>query len=252
MSVKTASAVFGRLGAWPLSGAGAFPIDLHWRTAHARFPAPLAARALIARSATVSLGGHDVRVPRATDAALLALLHGAKHLWCSLEIVASIARLSMRDDVDWSAVRALAERAHAWPGCALGLLLASEVLDAPVPATVRRDAGAVRRSPLWGDALAMLGHPAADECGRRLERRMHRASYDSRIDRWRYDVSRLVDPTPLDWQWCRLPDSLRALYSPVRLARLAAAGLHRVARHAGVLENRRMAAAGMEPPGRPT
>lgn len=252
MSVKSAAAIYGRLGAWPLARAGAFPIDLHWRTAHARFPAPLSARTLIARSATISIGGRTVRIACATDAALLTLLHGAKHLWSSLEIVASIARLSRRDDLDWSAVRARATRARAWAGCALGLLLASEVLDAPVPATLSREEDAVRRSPLWTDALAMLGRPAADEYSRRLERRMHRASYDSRIDRWRYDVSRLLDPTPLDWHWCRLPDWLCAMYSPVRLARLAANGLRSVAQHAGVLENRMMDAAGIESPGRPT
>ena len=227
MSPKTADSIYGPMGAWPLSKAGTHAIDLHWRTAHARFPAPLTARELVERSTTIRIASTAVRIPSPTDAALLTLLHAAKHLWCSLELVASIARLEEREDVDWSAVRSLARRAHAWQGCAVGLQLASDILDAKVPVAVRADVSPRRASVLHDEALRALRLASGDGYDRWTERRVHRASFDRRLERWRYDVSRLLHPTPLDWQWHRLPDRLSGLYPPLRLARLATAGMRR-------------------------
>jgi hypothetical protein len=220
MTRRTAEGVYGPLGAWPLSRAGAHPVDLHWKTSHVRFRPPVSPDALVRRAAVMAFGGTAVRIPSSTDAALLTLLHAAKHLWCSLEMVAAIGRLAARPDVDWNEVRRLAREAGAWRGCAAGLALAAKILHAEMPDAVRADTADAESLPLQNDALAALRSPVGDGYDRWLERRAHRASLDRRVDRWRYDLARLLQPTPLDWHWYRLPDRLSALYGPVRLVRL--------------------------------
>ena len=225
MPRDVARTIYGALGAWPLCGGGSFPLDLHWRLAHARFPAPVTVQQVIADSSSLEIGGRMVRVPSPTHAALLTLLHAAKHLWCTLELVAAIAALTRRSDVDWAQVRRLAEDAHAWNGCAAGLSLAADLLGADIPASL----GGITRTEacrsLCADAAAALRRPAGEFGDRWTERHAHRAAFDRRADGLRYDVWRVIAPTPLEWQWCRLPARLRWLYVPVRLARLGAAAV---------------------------
>ena len=220
MSVKTANAVYGPLGAWPLTAAGAFPLDLHWRVAHVRFAAPVAVDQIFAASARVQLGGIAINVPSPTHSALLALGHASKHVWCTLELLLAIARLMKRDDVDWQEVAGRAQAAGAWRGCATGLRLASELFGVPVPPGVRLPAGE-EIAPLGDAALHALLQPAGVFPDRWHERRAHLGSLDRWNARLRYDALRLLAPTPLEWEWRPLPDAMTALYAPLRLVRLS-------------------------------
>jgi hypothetical protein len=223
MSRRTADAVFGPLGAWRLSRGGSHPVDLHWRLAHARFPAPLASTAMFGQATALEIGGRLIPVPSATHAAVLTLLHAAKHLWCTLEMLVAIAALLRREDVDWADVRRLAKAAGAWQGCAAGLRLAAAIVAAPLPRALENEDWPAGTGSLCAGALAILTRPAGELYDRRTERRLHRATFDRRRDRLVYELSRAVAPTPLEWQWCPLPDSLSALYRPLRLVRLGVA-----------------------------
>ena len=220
MPRRVAEIIYGSLGAWPMQGGGTFPVDLHWRCAHYRFPAPLETREIIEQAGLLHVAGVAIRIPCATHAALLTLLHAAKHLWRPLELVVAIAHLMARDDVDWPEVRRLALRGGGWIGCAAGLILAADLLEARMPHALAREswpAGA-RRLTAW--ARESMASPAGMFPDRRAERRMHRFALDRWPQRMRYDTSRLIDPTPLEWRWCRLPARLAPLYVPVRLLRL--------------------------------
>ena len=224
MSPRSARAIYGGLGAWPLTAAGRYPLDLHWRTSHRRFaPLPDAA-AMVARSRSIDMAGRRIVVPSPEDAALLTLLHAAKHLWCTLEVLLAIARLLQRTDIAWDRVREDGARAHAWPACAAGVQLASELFDVELPAALRGIDGGLSIA-LQDQAIAALLMPHGQFHERWAERVMHRAGFDRWIDRVRYDAWRLLAPTPLEWQWCRLPDSLTPLYVPLRLVRLSAAAI---------------------------
>lgn len=224
MSVKTARVIYRTLGAWPLRATGRLPVDLHWRLAHARFPA-LPAADVLAHSAVVELGGRGVRIPCPTHAAVLTLLHAAKHLWCTLEMIAAIAALMERADVDWAEVRRLARSLHAWRGCAAGLRLASDLFDRPMPPALADEPLPAATTTLCEEARAALSLPAGVFQDRWVERRAHRAAFDRAADRALYDVSRLVGPTPLEWEWRPLPDALVSFYVPLRLVRLGLAAL---------------------------
>lgn len=223
MSPRSARAIYGGLGAYPLGHPAAFPVDLHWRLAHARFALPLAARAVIDASGTVPLGGRHVRIPAPTHAAMFALQHAAKHLWCSLEILVAIAALMRRTDVDWRAVRDLARAGGCWHGCATGLRLAAELPGATVPAVLANEPWPAASDALIEEARAALALPAGKFQDRWIERRAHRAAFDAWPARVRYDLWRLFAPTPLEWDWCPLPDRLTPLYVPLRLVRLGVA-----------------------------
>jgi hypothetical protein len=220
MSPKTAATIYAGLGAWPLTGGGHRPVDLHWRLAHVRFPAPLRPSEIIADSIPLMCGGVEIRIPSPTHTALLIVQHSAKHIWCALEPLVSIAALMRRGDINWTRLRALARAAHGWHGAATGLRLASEVLGAPVPTDLLDEPWPPATTALRDQALAALCLPAGKFQDRWTERQAHRAAFDRRADRVRYDLLRVISPTPLEWQWCPLPDSLTALYAPMRLVRL--------------------------------
>jgi hypothetical protein len=223
MSKRVAAVIYSNLGAWPLIKPDALPVDLHWRLAQRRFPAPLSAADVIAASQPISERQATVHVPSATHAAVLTLLHASKHLWCTLEILLAIARLMRRTDVDWELVEALLRRSHGLRGAVTGLSLASGLFGAPLPAPAfaNRETAAVRR--LRDAAFDALSMPPGEFSDRWQERRIHRDSMDRWSDRVRYDAWRLVAPTPAEWAWWPLPGRFAALYAPLRMVRLGAA-----------------------------
>jgi hypothetical protein len=229
MTVKTARAIYRGLGAWPLKRAGRYPLDLHFRLGHLSFGSPVKPEEVIAESRDLD-GVPVVRIPSATHAAMMLLVHASKHLWCTLEMVLAIARVMERNDIDWRYVRALARRSGSWNGCAAGLALASRLFGAEVPEEID-DLGSRRaRDDLLRAARAALLRPAGVFADRWEERRSHRAALDDWSSRLRYDVHRLVSPTPLERAWCDLPESLTFLYRPVRLIRLTATGMGKIGR----------------------
>ena len=215
MTVRTAAAIYRGLGAWPLAHGERYPLDLHFRLGHRSFASPLSAKAVI--NSSIETGDSRVApIPSPTHAALLLLVHAAKHLWCTLEMLLGIARLIARDDVDWTFVRRAARHVGGWTGCRTGLQIASEMFDVRMPADLGDDDQPRAYDELRRTALAALLLPEGVFADRWQA-----------LDRWtgrlRYDVWRLLAPTPVEWAWWPLPDALTALYPPVRLARLAAA-----------------------------
>lgn len=221
MSVATARVVYAGTGAWPLSHPEGYAVDLHWRTQALGFPSPLSPQQVIGQSLTTSAGGGDISVPCATHAATLALLHAAKHLWTSLELVLSIAHLMRRPDVDWPQVHRVARRAGAWNACLAGLALARDLFGVEVPAPVRDLVKADAVRPLVEAGWSFLAMPDAAGASLRREFHAHCASLDTLSRRARYAAWRLLAPTPLEPAWWPLPDRLAPLYAPVRLIRLA-------------------------------
>ena len=222
MSIATARAVYAGTGAWPLEHPAGFALDLHWRSQALGFASPVRPREVLRDSITTPAAGGDMQIPSATHAATLALLHAAKHLWTSLELVLSIAHLMRRADIDWSRVHQLASRAGGWNACAAGLVLARELFGVGSPSAIRDRLQVDDVRPVVQMALSFLAMP--DVAGAPLadEFKAHCASLDSLAGRARYAAWRLLAPTPLESAWWPLPDRLTPLYAPVRLIRLAA------------------------------
>ncbi len=221
MSIATARAVYAGTGAWPLAHAAGLPLDLHWRTQALGFASPLRPREVLHDSITTAGAGAGIRIPSATHAATLTLLHAAKHLWTSMDLVLSIAHLMRRADIDWTRVYRLASRAGAWTACAAGMALARELFEVDDPPVIHERAGAGGAPALARTALSFLAMPDVAGAPLRAELAAHCASLDSLAGRARYVAWRLLAPTPLESTWWPLPDRLTPLYAPVRLIRLA-------------------------------
>lgn len=221
MSPATARVVYAGTGAWPLSHPAGFPLDLHWRAQALGFAAPLRPRDVLGESITTPAGGGDIRIPGATHAAALGLLHAAKHLWTSLELVLSIAHLLRRPEIDWVRVHRLTKNAGAWKACAAGMTLASELFDVRIPRVAETRIRSTAVDRLVRTALSFLQMPDVAGAPLRAEFRAHCASLDTLHGRARYAAWRLLAPTPLEPAWWPLPDRLALLYGPVRLIRLA-------------------------------
>lgn len=208
-------------------------VDLHWGLAKNYFSAGLTAESIWGHTHPVCLDG--VTVPSLSPETLLLTLcwHGAKHgpvPWPRLIWIADIAELMCGGHVlEWSEVWRRARRSGSLRMVRLGLRLARDLLNAPLPAEVRERVdgdGAVRE---LADLLS--GHLVGPAASRWTLAR--RTGFDLRLrerlrDKVRYCTRRLLVPGPREWDSLSLPRALAPLYFAVRLARLSTRYLFRL------------------------
>lgn len=118
--------------------AGRLIVELHWEVASSLFASSLQAEDLWGRLETMRLNNIVVKSLSAEDLLLSLCVHGSKHLWERLAWICDVAELvKTRTALKWSA---LLERAAATGNermLFLGLYLANNLLDAPLPAHVK-------------------------------------------------------------------------------------------------------------------
>jgi hypothetical protein len=110
--------------------------------------------------------------------------------------------------------------ASGFSGCAAGLVLASELFGVKIPGSINLGGHLRGRDDLCHVAGTALVKPLGVFADRREEWRAHRAAFDGLRSRLRYDLCRVVSPTPLERAWYALPESLASLYVPLRMIRL--------------------------------
>ena len=215
------------IGAWPMSRGAGEDVDLHWRLLGPRFGRFIGTTVVVDESIPLTVAGRAMRAPRPEHAAALLIVHSAKHLWYALEYVFALATMTRRALVNWDEVYELLRTAGAINSAATGFAVVKELFDIDPPpafrgALARRDVAALR-----GFAIQSLALPPGAFPDSRLDRQLQRLSFDRRIDRVRYDVFRVFEPTQADCEWLDLPEQLAFLYWLVRPVRLAARGLQR-------------------------
>ncbi len=204
-------------------------LGLHWRFApHYLGGGPDAGLAL-ARRRRVNMGNATAPSLDPEDMLLVLCVEGSAHLWSKLQMVCDVAELIQTHQLwDWPG---LVERARAQGllrMLLLGLSLAAELVEAPVPweigALAARDpvVTALRASVLRGLFLPKNVEPSLLETSRFQLRAL--GSGKAKVN---YCRTRAAAPTVRDWQWVRLPDSLYFLYYLLRPVRLAVQGLGR-------------------------
>jgi len=135
-------------------------------------------------------------------------------------VLLAIARVMEHDDVDWLSVERLARRSGTFSGCAAGLVLASEIFGVKIPDSISPGGKLQARDDLRAAAGAALLRPVGVFADRQEEWRAHRATFDGLRSRLRYDLCRVLSPTPLERAWYELPESMASLYVPLRMIRL--------------------------------
>ena len=172
---------------------------------------------------TVSLGHRQV--PSLAPEALLLFLciHNAKHSGERLIWTCDVAELiRSHQNLDWEQVLRDAAELRCKRILSLGLLLAADLLDAPLPPEVYRHASSdVVARQLAGQVHGVL-FPEENDRRVILQRALFRLRTRERLaDRVQYGVRLATTLTPDDWASISLPSALFPLYYVIRAGRLA-------------------------------
>jgi hypothetical protein len=201
-------------------------VDLHWRLSRRHFPFPLDFDDMWRRAVPCSLwpGGPVVPNLGAADSLQALCMHGAKHTWERLSWVCDIAQLlAANPAMPWEFVFAQSQALGATRLTLLGLTLAADLLDAPLPPEVRKRARADRgiaalaryvRGRLFRGPVVAAGLGETIRQSLFLLRLRNRA-----VERLRYCILAAA-PTPRDLRSAHFPTSLHFLYylsRPIRL-----------------------------------
>ena len=177
-------------------------VELHWAFTNRDVHFPLDLDALSPGLIRISLGGHQVKALSPQDLLLILSVHGAKHRWDRLEWATGIAALLESGRVDPKLAIDVATRLGVRRMLLLGLRLAHDVLDAPLPPevlaqvmedrAVARLSSEVERFVLAGEPRSIEETGEVDHFRWRLRERwrdrlrflLHRATTPSSPARW--------------------------------------------------------------------
>lgn len=197
-------------------------VELHWRLAEYPLLGGFSNEALWDNCSNTRMRGHDVRMIPLADLLLFLCAHGAKHRWWYLKWHCDVAELlRSHPDIDWTAVLATAKATGNVRMLLLGVLLAHELVGAPVPEDVLQQAHASR-------TIVMLANDVRQHLGvvsqyvpvllDLLRFQIH--TKERILDRSRLVLQRLITPADGDWGAISLPPVLSFLYWLVRPFRL--------------------------------
>lgn len=200
-------------------------VELHWGFTQEFLSIDLDLEEVWARTRTVSVAGQLLPGFSLEDTLLLLCVHGAKHLWLGLGWICDVAGLlARRPDVAWGPLLARAENAGCGRMVRLGLYLAHELLEAPLPAWLAAELGENRQvraltnsvsARLFPVDFAAVGVPEQFVFYLRVRERFRDRA---RLQFWLLRL--LFTPIPEDRAAVPLPRPFHWLYPLVRPTRL--------------------------------
>jgi hypothetical protein len=215
---------YSRVFAYP---AAAALVDLHWSFAGRRLCFGLEPNRLFDRSVIIELGGRAIRSLSAEDTLLLLCMHGAKHCWSRLAWICDIAELvRVHERMDWAGLMARAKGSGSERMLLLGLLLASDLLGARLPAHIHERASEPAVAALSRTVRAWLAHgkdAAADPIGREAFYIAMRERPSDRARHLLHALGRFLAPNARDAKAVRLPKALSWMHWILRPVRLVIA-----------------------------
>jgi hypothetical protein len=120
-------------------GSRRFRVDLQWCLVGGSFRFPLDTECSWDHWSPEPLNGATLRSLSTEDLLLVLCIHGAKHHWERLSWICDVAEMvRAHGNLNWDQLLANAERRGMRRALAVGLALAKEMLDAPVPAPIWR------------------------------------------------------------------------------------------------------------------
>ena len=113
-------------------------VELHTERTMRYFPRGLPIEEFFVRRQLVSVDGHHIPALAIEDELLLICIHGSKHLWERLSLIADVAAFVTRQtSLNWERTFATARAVGAERMLHTGLLLASNLLGTALPQPVR-------------------------------------------------------------------------------------------------------------------
>lgn len=116
-----------------------FKVELHSALAHKGFRIEWDTDDLLDRAQEISIGNAPFKTLDDTDLLYFLCVHGTKHEWNQLVWVRDVAGLlHSTEEIDWNRLLASAKRKNSQRMVFLGLFLASELFDSPLPVEIRQ------------------------------------------------------------------------------------------------------------------
>jgi len=197
-------------------------VELHTPLTLRYYPVPLDFERMSQRLEPLPLGGREIRTFSAEDTLIALCVHSSKHFWERLKWICDVAELAqIPRGINWEVAQEEARRLGCEQMLFLGLCLAHDLLDAPLPEEVLRRAKANRAVQM----LAAQVRGRLFEQGRAIPGVVQRFFFRSRMrgNLWegvRYCLRLGLAPTEEDWELVQLSERLAPLYSLLRLLRL--------------------------------
>jgi hypothetical protein len=199
--------------------------DLHWSLRNEAYSFVTRQEALRQRLEPVEIAGTRYQTLGAEDALCFLLLHGVQLGWPALGLLADVAELvRARPGLDWRIVGAGARGRRRV--LQVGLRLAVEVLEAPVPVAVLAEGDADPALPsLMAAARAALLRPTLEALPvssifREVFGSIYARSLETRADRLRFAYECVLKPRPADVMAVALPEWAWPAYFVIRPVRL--------------------------------
>jgi Uncharacterised nucleotidyltransferase len=202
-------------------------VDLHWRISSRRFPFDIDLEALWEGLKPARLLDEDIRVFPPEVLLLFLCVHGSKDLWWRrIGWICDIAELlASSPDLDWSYSYGLATQTGARRMLLLGLALARELLQTPLPeqvsAWIQADNVLQALVKHTRDRLFDQQTSPYEILEKQRFRIIVRERLRDRIPIYRHSAEVILAPNIKDRELVKLPEALSALYYLVRPARLA-------------------------------
>ena len=197
---------------------GLLEVDIQWMMARRLFAFRLDRKAFWQRVRPMTISNHSIPTLSSEDLVIVLCVHGTKHAWEQLKWVVDIAELlRAHPGIDWTHILGAASALRCRRMVYLGLSLAHELFDAPLPRTIlhsiESDPDLARISPLMPKSLLRETFSGIDE---KDGEALYFSLKDSWREQWLYGLSLcregnirvLHSPLP----WCRLQRYLQGLY----------------------------------------
>ena len=170
-------------------GSALSVIDLHTAVMPPGYSYTESFSDLLKRSGTMRFGTSEIRTLEPVDLLEVLCYHGFKNRWDRLKYIADVAELvRATPDLNWEVVYARARAMRSSRVLWLGLSLAEQVLDAPLPDSVSRDMKADPHvASLAAEIMERLPRQAHMKVEPYLDRvRLNILAQDSLLGRLRY------------------------------------------------------------------
>ena len=196
-------------------------LELHWDVAGKRFSSQYDPEGVWRRLTTVRLGDSTLEIMSVEDTLLSLCVHGSRHLWGRLAWVCDVAELvAKHEQMDWERISAQAKMSGSWRMLAVGLLLALELFEAPLPLSIKEKV-------IADDTVRRLAARIAVDSFRESVRPptlSHTFSYNLHVrerlsDRLAYFCF-MLSPTDADLAAVSLPTGMGFLYYLLRPIRM--------------------------------
>jgi len=201
---------------------GRVVVELHWAVSPRSFSFALDPNALWERLGVSTLLGAPIRALSPEDLLLLLCVHGTKDFWDRLEWVCGVAEVVRTMELDWPLLLQRAAGFGSTRMLYLGLFLAHELLEAPLPESVwqRVDTDAAVRSLAGTVIKRLFMDEEKRDYGLSFRSSFHVRAKENMLDRLRYCFRLATTVTHEDWEFISLPPSFSFAYSLLRPLRL--------------------------------